>query len=279
MELLRCTQADDLRRLALPFLIADEAAHGLLIGLILGTETLPAGSLAALVIDGDAVVGAALRLDNRMIVSRVDDTEALSLLASTVAEDSRTTMVAGAARTVDAVRERSRRIITFTMEQTIYATDAMNAGARVANGRRRPADDRDRDLLIDAHLELNASLGTPESRATATTAAARLVASGNLSVWESGDGRVVSCAGTSGPTVHGIRLNYVYTPPEHRGAGFASALVRDLTRSLLEGGRSFVFLHADRANATATALYERLGFANVADFAMIRFSDAEAPNV
>jgi predicted GNAT family acetyltransferase len=81
-------------------------------------------------------------------------------------------------------------------------------------------------------------------------------------------------AGTARPTLHGIRLNYVYTPRERRGQGYASALVADLTQSLLDSGRSFVFLHADQANPTAMRLYERLGFEGVADFTMLRYSGA-----
>ncbi len=51
-------------------------------------------------------------------------------------------------------------------------------------------------------------------------------------------------------------------------------LVRDLTQSLLDGGRTFVFLHADRANPTATAS-TATRLRRVADFAMMRFGATE----
>jgi len=272
MQLLHCTRADELCRLTLPFLVSAEAEHGLLIGLILGAHTLPADAFAAVVMDGNEAVGAAVRLDNRMIVSRVDNLEALEMLASAAAEDARMTMIAGAPRTVDAIQRRRGDVAAFTMAQMIYATDTMKPASRRVDGRRRLAEPRDRDVLIDAHLELNAALGASDSREKAGAAIDRVIGLRAIHVWETSSGAVVSCAGTTGRTVHGVRLNYVYTPPALRGKGYASAVVRDLTRSLLDGGRSFVFLHADRANPTATALYESLGFEHVADFSMIRLT-------
>lgn len=271
IRLIRCKQLEQFRDLALPFLTAREAEHGLLVGLVLGVDALPDGALAAVAADGDGVHGVALRLDDRAIVSRVDDPAALDLLAAGVAADSATMMVAGSRPTVDAIRRRIDRAITFSMDQVIYAVAAVKPSARTPDGSRRAAEARDREVLTDAHLELHGFLGASESREEAGVAADRMIASGNLSVWETPGGEVVSTAGIAGPTVHGIRVNYVYTPRDRRGNGYASMLVRDLTQSLLDGGRTFVFLHADRANPTATALYERLGYERVADFAMIRF--------
>jgi GNAT superfamily N-acetyltransferase len=273
-RLIRCNHLQELRDLALPFLAEREAEHGLLVGLILGTDVLPDRALAAVVTDGDRVQGVALRLDSRTIVSRVDDATALELLATTVAADAATMMVAGSPPTVYAIRDRLHRAIAFSMDQMIYATGAVKPVSGIPEGSRRPAQPRDREVLIDAHVELNASLGASESRADAAIAMDRMIASGSLSVWETPGGEVVATVGTAGPTLHGIRVNYVYTPRERRGLGYASALVRDLTQSLLDGGREFVFLHADRANPTATRLYERLGYDHIADFAMIRLAAA-----
>ena len=274
MQLHRRKSADELRELSLPFLLVNEAEHGLLIGLILGVDALPAEAFAVCLRDGNDVVGVALRLDDRTIVSRVDDAGALEVLANAAAADTRMAMVAGAPATVAAIRAHSRRDVGFTMDQMIYAAGAMGPAARPVDGRRRLAEPRDRELLIDAHLELNAALGASQTRDAAGVAMDRVIARAVLHVWETAAGDVVSCAGTTGETVRGIRLNYVYTPAQHRGHGYASALVRDLTRSLLHAGRSFVFLHADRANPTATALYARLGFEHVADFTMIRYASS-----
>ena len=89
-------------------------------------------------------------------------------------------------------------------------------------------------------------------------------------------GEVVSLAGWGGPTPNGIRVGPVYTPPELRGRGYATALTAELSRRLLdgllfEGGRRFCFLYTDLANPTSNAIYERIGYRRVAESAEIVF--------
>ena len=94
---------------------------------------------------------------------------------------------------------------------------------------------------------------------------------GGFALWED-EGRVVSVSGWGGPTPNGIRVGPVYTPPELRGRGYATALVAELSQSLLDGGRRFVFLYTDLANPTSNAIYERIGYVRVAESAMVSFS-------
>jgi uncharacterized protein len=82
-------------------------------------------------------------------------------------------------------------------------------------------------------------------------------------LWE--DGGPVCLAAAGGSTPNGIRIGPVYTPPELRGRGYASALVADLTRLQLESGRRFCFLFTDLANPTSNRIYQRVGYRPVAD--------------
>jgi predicted GNAT family acetyltransferase len=98
---------------------------------------------------------------------------------------------------------------------------------------------------------------------------------GGFLLWED-DGDAVSLAGWGGPTPNGIRVGPVYTPPELRGRGYATALTAELSRQLLdgtlfEGGRRFCFLYTDLANPTSNAIYERIGYRKVAESAEIIF--------
>jgi predicted GNAT family acetyltransferase len=95
-------------------------------------------------------------------------------------------------------------------------------------------------------------------------------ADGGFGLWEDG-GEVVSMSGWGGPTPNGIRIGPVYTPPERRGRGYATALVAELSQTLLDGGRRFCFLYTDLANPTSNAIYERIGYVKVAESAMIAF--------
>lgn len=94
-----------------------------------------------------------------------------------------------------------------------------------------------------------------------------------LVLWEV-DGAVVSMAAYGGPTPNGIRLFAVYTPPELRRHGYATACVAGLTQQLLDGGRRFCFLFTDLANPTSNAIYQRIGYRPVIDANELRF---EAP--
>jgi uncharacterized protein len=64
----------------------------------------------------------------------------------------------------------------------------------------------------------------------------RLVSrSAGIALWED-EGKPVSLCGYGGRTRHGTRIGPVYTPPELRGRGYASALVARVTAQLLASG-------------------------------------------
>ena len=81
---------------------------------------------------------------------------------------------------------------------------------------------------------------------------------GSLFLWC--DPEPVTMASAIGPTPTAIRIGLVYTPPEMRRRGFASACVFELTRRLLEAGRSSVFLYAETNNKTSNHIYESIGY-------------------
>ena len=72
-------------------------------------------------------------------------------------------------------------------------------------------------------------------------------------------GRLVAMAGERMRTGGFCEVSGVCTHPDHRGRGYAGALMRIVARRILERGET-PFLHAMQANAGAISLYERLGF-------------------
>ena len=83
-------------------------------------------------------------------------------------------------------------------------------------------------------------------------------------VWEV-DGEVVSMAGVERPTRNGITVVLVYTPPAHRGHGYASNLVGQISDLQFRQGRKFLCLHTDAANPTSNKIYEALGYYQVGE--------------
>lgn len=70
-------------------------------------------------------------------------------------------------------------------------------------------------------------------------------------------------AGVNPPGFGVSRVGPVYTPPEHRGRGYAGAAVAEVSRRVLEAGLR-VCLFTDQANPTSNRIYQRLGYRPVA---------------
>jgi uncharacterized protein len=107
------------------------------------------------------------------------------------------------------------------------------------------------------------ALDTKMGREDAIRQAERLVAERNLYFWD--DGGPVSMAASARPTRNGISVNLVYTPPEQRRKGYASACVAALSQRLLEAGYKFCCLFTDLANPTSNRIYLEVGYQPVCD--------------
>jgi GNAT superfamily N-acetyltransferase len=104
----------------------------------------------------------------------------------------------------------------------------------------------------------------------AETMVARMLEAGALRLWEDA-GRPVSMAGASGTTPRGIRIGYVYTPPDLRGRGYAKVLTAALSQRLLDQGRRFCFLYTNLADPVSNGIYRRIGYEQVATAVAVRF--------
>lgn len=105
----------------------------------------------------------------------------------------------------------------------------------------------------------------PMDRATEEGMAQR-VAAGLVWLWESPEGEVVHLTAHTGSVYGVVRVGPVYTPREHRGHGYASAAVAQVTRRVLEAGdRACLF--TDRANPTSNKIYAAIGYRPVAETA------------
>jgi predicted GNAT family acetyltransferase len=93
----------------------------------------------------------------------------------------------------------------------------------------------------------------------------------HFTFWQTPDGTRVSMAAAT-PIVGGmVRVDPVYTPARLRGRGYAGAVTAAVSRAALAAGATDVVLFTDPANPTSNALYQRIGYVRVADFAGYRF--------
>jgi uncharacterized protein len=140
-----------------------------------------------------------------------------------------------------------------------------------APGHFRAATPADLDLLArwsrDFGLAIDEPRGDLESIAPAVL---NRIAAGNLFIWE--DGKPVSMAAYSRPTSHGTAINEVYTPPEFRNHGYATACVAALSQHQLDRGHTFCALFADLDNPISNSIYQKIGYRPIGDFDQIEFA-------
>lgn len=76
-------------------------------------------------------------------------------------------------------------------------------------------------------------------------------------VWD--DDGLASMVSASRPAAGVARVQYVYTPHDRRGSGYATACVAQLSQVLVDRGLRCV-LFTDVGNATSNAIYRRIGY-------------------
>ncbi|MDX6546771.1 MAG: uncharacterized protein QOG33_321 [Gaiellales bacterium] len=136
---------------------------------------------------------------------------------------------------------------------------------RMPAGRFRPATEDDHGLLERWTIAFAADIAEPATQAEAARQVARLAAANDLAVWDM-DGRVVSMAAVVRRTLRSSTIALVYTPPELRGRGFASAVVAELSQRELDAGQQLCSLFTDLANPTSNHIYSEIGYEPKCDF-------------
>ncbi len=133
-------------------------------------------------------------------------------------------------------------------------------------GRLRTATADELERVLDWIGAFNRDVGStaPSPRALVE----ERVRNGDFVFWETD--RVVAMAAIARRTPNGAAVAYVYTPPELRGRGYASAAVALLTQRLHDAGR-LAFLFTDRANPTSNKIYQAIGYVPIGDVEEWRF--------
>jgi len=88
--------------------------------------------------------------------------------------------------------------------------------------------------------------------------------------WEV-EGKAVAMAALARPSARGIAVNTVYTAPEHRRHGYATALVAAVSAEGLGRGKEFCILYTDLTNATSNSIYQKIGYKPLSDWRNYRF--------
>lgn len=142
----------------------------------------------------------------------------------------------------------------FALEQVIDAPPT--------DGQARRARADDIDVVLDWYRAFAAEAGVPD-----LVTRERMLGSitdGLIELWEV-DGTPVTVAGRR-PAARAIgRVGPVYTPPEHRRRGYATALTAAISRAGLADGCERMMLFTDLANPVSNAIYPKVGYRAVYD--------------
>jgi predicted GNAT family acetyltransferase len=269
-----------------PFLAEREAEHNLLFGiaatLIIDPERYPDPYLAAIRRNDDVVAAALMTPPFNVVLSITEDPDAIAAIGRDLGRNRLpvpgvTAPVEIARRFAELWAERHGVAATHDMAERVYRLERVTPPTGVA-GTVRIATPVDRDLLFDwvrAFL-VEALEREGESEAEVLVDSALRTGSRTFYLWEDG-GRPVSLAAATGPTPNGIRIGPVYTPPEVRRRGYASAVTAAASQAQLDAGRKFVFLFTDLKNPTSNKIYQAIGYEPVIDIDQWTFEPAGAP--
>jgi predicted GNAT family acetyltransferase len=288
MELRRYHQAQAFYEQAESFLLAHEAHHNLILGLcsalIDDPRRFDEPPYLATVEDGDVVVAAALRTPpNRLVLSEMETDEPLPVIAEDLgALYPALPGVLGpggiSLRFAELWQERSGQPFHKRSGQRIYQLESVNPVSGVP-GRMRRATPADRELAVNWFQAFSDEVGDARGAEDIKRGVDQRFTRRNTGLYFWEREQPVAMAGYGGPTPNGIRIGPVYTPPEQRGHGYASACVAGLSQLLLDEGRRYVFLFTDLSNPTSNHIYQEIGYRPVCDVDEYIFSSPDAGQV
>jgi uncharacterized protein len=160
-------------------------------------------------------------------------------------------------------------------DEAMHVLTAVKPPPRPAPGGLRMAAGGDRPTLLawEYGFMAEARMGDPD-HADATLD--RRLANGFQYVW-SVQGAIVSTLAHNLPIAGTARIGPVYTPPEHRGRGYATSAVAALSRLLLATSARQCMLLTDLANPTSNKIYAAVGYERSGDWEQYRFARPLAP--
>ena len=168
-----------------------------------------------------------------------------------------------AAALTQAWRARTGGTTDCASREALHSLAVVVDPARPAAGRLRQATDDDRALLVEWEIRFGTESGHGRHGQAEATVARRL-AFGRQFVWD--DGGPTSTVAHNVEIAGAVRIGPVYTPPEFRNRGYASAAVAALSRLLLERGAQRCMLFTDLDNPTSNRIYASLGYVRFADW-------------
>ena len=136
----------------------------------------------------------------------------------------------------------------------------------------RPATKEDEKVVLAWFNAFQMEVMREDERIDSSDHLIKAIDKGNVFVWEVNE-KLVSMAVFQRPTRQAATVSGVYTPPDQRNKGYASACVAMLSQEILNRGYKFANLFTDLANPTSNKIYQAIGYRSVCDFHKYTFQN------
>ena len=163
-------------------------------------------------------------------------------------------------------------MLMVQMEQMIYRLDRV-IDLTHPPGKLVCATAEHANLVADWVVAFSQITHDPLDIPRAQARAQEMISVSRVCLWV--DKNPVSMAWRARPTRNGIVVSGVYTPPEFRRQGYATACVATLSQSLLDEGYRFCALYADLANPISNHIYQKMGYRPIRASIVYGFEEAD----
>ena len=287
MKLTRFDNVNEFYSHVSAFLTAREAEHNLVLGIIRGVqigEYHEHPPYLACVENDNRVVAVIVRTPpHNVLLSLIDDPHnSIPLIVEDVRHEYASLVgVSGAKLDARIFAEAweaatgqpfqlSEKLRIYKLTEVIFPQNVV--------GQMRWARESDFDMLVDWYIgfitDAGLTLTTPDrSKMIIRRFLDADPKERRLAIWQV-DGVPVSMSGYMGSTPNGMRVGAVYTPPEYRKKGYASACVAHLSQNILNMGKTFCFLFTDLDNPTSNRIYQDIGYKPISDVDEYRFEES-----
>jgi predicted GNAT family acetyltransferase len=178
--------------------------------------------------------------------------------------------VAGVDRFAAAWTAATGQRATITLALDLYELGTLRHPDPPPAGRARPAEEADLDVAIRFYTGFQDEVPTPSTEVLPLVR--ERMDDRRLWLWEDGAGVVASLAARTAAVAGVSRIAPVYTPPEHRRHGYATAVTAACTADALARDAERVVLYTDVADPSANAMYQRIGFRPIGGRRVVQFT-------
>ena len=262
------------------YLLEDELLHNLQLGIIKNLINNPENCkikpyLSAVEQNGNIIAVVMMTIPYNLLLSRVKDSKAIDIIIEDLQQQYESLTNINAPVIESQAFAEQWCLSTGQSYQLralrIFKLEKVKQPSQV-QGSLRLATENDKQLLISWFNAFNSeALGKKSSDLDSESWVDRVLQKQKAYLWDSEIPVSIACSTRSTP--NGVGINMVYTPPEHRKKGYASACVAALSQKLLDKGYKFCFLFTDLSNPTSNKIYQKIGYKPVADWNNYSFSD------